>query len=280
MSGSLLISLVVYKTSAAAIADVIESLDLGAIPYRCHVVVTDNFGDYSVRALCRDSGWQYVMPGRNIGFGAAHNLAILGSGESFDYVLILNPDLYISSAVIASVIKFLDDNHEAVLASPRLLNFDNSIQAICRVFPSPISLASRLIRRWFSAEDAHELSVECVAVKPERVPAMHGACFFVRYESFCQVGGFSQEYFLYVEDIDLCRKLWSVGSVFYLPGCHAVHAHGKGSRGQLKLAFLHLQAYVAYFRKWGFILDKERRRLNSVIHSDAFRAKTSKKGVL
>ena len=258
----LLISLVVYGSSPREVRKTIASLQCENLSFEVYLLVIDNLGCKDLEILCKDNSWNYSCPGVNLGFGGGHNLAAQLCEEVYDIQLILNPDITLSAETLSSCVDFMLENKQISLLSPTLFNEDGSIQNICRLLPTFSGLSSRIIGYFFGLGNSSlEQSLD-LAQEPINVPAIHGACYFVRAASFSLVGGFDEDYFLYVEDIDLCRRLSSVGKVVYYPNFGAIHAHGKGSYKSLRLAIYHLRSFVIYFRKWGLIFDSERLKLN------------------
>ena len=259
----LLISIVVYGTDIEELDSLIGYMNLKSIQIKYDLIIVDNKGDKKTEIFCQKNEISYINANKNVGFGAGHNLASSYFNFSHEIQLILNPDVLISNENINYAFNFIHQNKDVSLLSPKLLNEDGSIQYICRFLPSPMSLIKRFISKVFNLkanplEDKLNLSNNHI-----EVPSIHGACFFVRTNDFKSINGFDERYFLYVEDIDLCRELSEYGSIIYLPSCYAIHGHQRGSYSNLNLFKHHLKSFISYFIKWGLIFDKKRSIANN-----------------
>ena len=174
---------------------------------------------------------RYIQSEQNIGFGQANNLGALHSvGED---LLLLNPDTEVIAQAIKRLREWLRDLPGAGIVGCQLLNTDGSLQATC-VQPLPTILnqvfnargMQRLFPRvpvWMSARTFQS------APPPQRVPALVGACMMMKRAAFLEVGGFSRDYFMYGEDIDLCYKMRQAGrEIYYARDVPVVH-HGGGT---------------------------------------------------
>lgn len=89
-----------------------------------------------------------------------------------------------------------------------------------------------------------------------------------RVDALQAVGGFDERYFMYMEDIDLSRRLADYGmsqgtvGAMYIPQITIVHAFQKGSYKHALLLKHHVRSAIQYFNKWGWWFDAGRRRLN------------------
>jgi len=261
-SKDLLISIVSYGTNKNDISDVISILKLHETEISFDILVIDNMGSSDLSDFCKSIDIFYAFPGKNLGFGSGHNFASKYFNHSFKYHLILNPDVFIGPDAIQHVLQFLNNNSHVSLISPKLLNLDGSIQNICRFLPSPINLLKRFFLKIFSLNYYNEEDNFNLSNKPISVPSMHGACFFVRVDHFNKINGFDDSYFLYVEDIDLCREISALGDIIYLPTCSAIHKHAQGSYKNFNLFKYHLKSFIYYFFKWGLFFDNHRSNIN------------------
>ena len=174
---------------------------------------------------------KYVQSDRNIGFARANNLGVEHS--SGEYLMFLNPDTEFLEDSITPLLVQLRALPGAGAIGCKLLNSDGSLQTSCvQSFPTPINQAldSEFLRRKFPKSSlwgmAALYSSSTVAAEIE---AVSGACIVSRRAAFDSVGGFSDSYFMYGEDLDLCFKLREGGHpVYYLPSTSIVH-HGGGS---------------------------------------------------
>jgi GT2 family glycosyltransferase len=85
---------------------------------------------------------------------------------------------------------------------------------------------------------------------------------FMRTAILQQVGLFDPRFFLYMEDVDLCRRIGAVSQTLYYPHARVIHGYAKGSYRDPHLLRLHLASAVRYFNKWGWFFDPVRSRLN------------------
>lgn len=95
-------------------------------------------------------------------------------------------------------------------------------------------------------------------------PTISGCFLMCRTEKLIGIGGFDGRFFMYMEDVDLCRRLWSVGMIACLPTVAVFHGYAAGSYKNLKLLRYHVQSAICYFRKWGIFPDRELNSINKL----------------
>jgi GT2 family glycosyltransferase len=76
------------------------------------------------------------------------------------------------------------------------------------------------------------------------------------------VGGFDERFFMYLEDVDLSRRIGRVARTVYVPYVSLIHAYEKGSYKSMKLFFYHVHSAIRYFNKWGWFRDPGREAIN------------------
>ncbi len=237
---AVLIVIVNYR-SAPLTVDCLRSLapEIAANP-GARVVVTDNAsGDDSVPTLQaavdanRWGSWVTVMPlERNGGFAYGNNAAIregLASGDPPKYVWLLNPDTIVCPGALTALVDFLDSRSDVGLAGSRLENLDGSVQRSWFHFPSVageiesaarLRVVSRAFRKWVGTNQPPE--------EPCQVDWASGASLMVRREVFDAVGLLDENYFMYFEEVDFCRKAFRAGRpCWYVPESRVVHLVGQ-----------------------------------------------------
>ena len=75
---------------------------------------------------------------------------------------------------------------------------------------------------------------------------------FFRSTVLKKVGGFDERYFMYMEDVDLCREIRKNYMISYNPICTVTHQYRKGSYIKYKLLGYHIKSALRYFHKWGW----------------------------
>ncbi|MGC4053262.1 MAG: glycosyltransferase family 2 protein [Paludibaculum sp.] len=174
----------------------------------------------------------FIQSAQNLGFAGANNLGISVSHGA--HLLFLNPDTEIQGDAIGRLFEALAAMPEAGMVGARLLNSDLSVQtSSVTAFPSILNqiLGSEYLRQKFPSSSLWGMKPLFEEhSEPVVVDAISGACMLARREVVEQVQGFTTDYFMYAEDLDLCVKVakagWKVG---YVPDAVIVHHGGQSS---------------------------------------------------
>jgi hypothetical protein len=203
----------------------------------------------------------FIQSESNLGFARANNL---GAGSARGRVLLfLNPDTEMHEPAIGKLYTRFQSLYAVGVAGGRLLNSDGSLQTSC-VQPLPTVLNQILdaeaFQRWFPKFGLWTTAAKFRnETKPVEVEALSGACMMVYRGVFEQVGGFSQEYFMYGEDLDLCYKTQKAGlKNYYVPDATIIH-HGGGSTSRSVNNFSNVMMRESVYR----FLRKSRGRFYS-----------------
>lgn len=256
-------SVVSYHNPPEQIADVLRSV--AATP-GVALILIDNSRDDSLSAVARQFGARYIHRPDNPGFGAAHNIAIeeaLVSGAT--YHIVVNPDVSFGPDVIPALQAYMEAHPDIGLIMPDIRYPDGSRQHLCKLLPHPGDL---LLRRFFPALyrlsgrlDAYEMR-DGGYDRTMEVPALSGCFMFLRTSVLRKVGGFDERYFMYLEDVDLSRRVGSVARTVYYPAVSITHAYQKGSYKSSVLLSRHIRSAIRYFNKWGWFCDPQRAAAN------------------
>jgi len=198
------------------------------------VIVIDNASfDGSKEIVARFAGIRFVQSEENLGFAGANNAAYLYAKG--DPILFLNPDTQVVDDALSVMALALHSDVTIGIVGCKLLNTDGSFQSGCtQPFPTILNQA-------FDSETLAKGAVDSLPgddVRFQDVEAISGACLMIRRSVFERVGRFSEEYFMYSEDIDLCFKVKLAGfRVCYVPQATVIHHGGKSSAGTAQSGF-------------------------------------------
>ncbi|MDR1585731.1 MAG: glycosyltransferase family 2 protein [Prevotellaceae bacterium] len=257
-------SIVLYKHSPEEIAPLVEIL------LRSDRVATVFLIDNSpVKTVEFETlGAHYIFIGKNLGYGAAHNIALRETIDSgVEYHLVLNPDIVLQSDVLGKIEHFMNANKNVGLLMPKVLSPDDEIQYLCKLLPAPSDLFFRrfLPQKWTrKSRERFELRKSGYN-KVMDVPYLSGCFMFLRTETLKRAGLFDERFFLYPEDIDLSRRIHKCSRTVFYPEVSVVHRHGQASYKNVKMLFIHIVNMAKYFCKWGWIFDRERKEINKQI---------------
>jgi len=212
----------------------LESLRSVADEARFEVIVVDNASsDGSPDMVEKEFPEVRLLAQRsNLGFTGGHNLAF--RERQGKHALPLNSDTVVHPGAIAGLLDYLTQNPEVGILGPKLLNPDGSLQFSCRRFPNPVAALFRntpLGRLFPNNRFSREyLMQDWDHASPREVDWVSGAALLVRGELLDRLGGFDEGYFMYCEDVDLCKRAWQAGAkVVYLPSAVITHAIGRST---------------------------------------------------
>ena len=265
----LTISIVTFNNETV-IRETLSSIEKSTIKRknRCDVLVVDNSStDRTVDLISREFSGVTIIPSENIGFGAAHNKAIRKILGKSDYHLIMNPDVYFDEEVLAKLVVFMDINPDVGMVMPKIYYPDNRVQYLCKLLPTPFDLIGRRFMPGFlkilfkRRLDLYELKERDYNQQME-VPHLSGCFIMVKTKIFEEVGLFDERFFIYLEDVDLSRRIHSQYKTLYYPDIHIFHRYHKASYKRFKHLKYHISSAVKYFNKWGWFIDRERKKIN------------------
>ena len=206
-------------------------------------------------------GVRLVRNKNNRGFAAANNQGFqIARGR---YVVLLNSDAFLRPQALARSLEYMDANPQVGLAGGRLVGQDNSWQPSARAFPSLLNdllmmsgLADKYSKSRFFGRLDRTWADPLEAASVDWVP---GAYSIIRREALQRVGYFDERFFLYYEEVDLCRRLKAAGyEIWYWPDIVVVHLGGESSKAiknldissaGTQLTLWRMRSGLLYYRK-------------------------------
>jgi hypothetical protein len=197
----------------------------------------------------------------NLGFGRANNLGFEAARGR--YVVLLNSDAFLTEGSLERSVVQMDANPRAGLGGGRLIGRDGSKQPSARMFPTVFNdlivlsgLAARFPQSRFFGRFDRTWANEGEAAAVDWVP---GAYSIIRAEALAAAGPFDPRFFLYYEEVDLCRRIKQKGySIWYWPDISVVHIGGESSRqipslelsrSGAQLTLWRMRSTLLYYRK-------------------------------
>lgn len=258
-------SIVLYNNNRELVERAIRSIINSNITFKLYLI--DNSPDSRLRQLVTDSRIEYIFNNQNIGFGRGHNKALKEIIGQSKFHLVLNPDIFFDTNVLRTLLNFIESDSNVGLVMPMVYNFDSELQYLCKRLPTPMDLILRrfggtFIKGWIRKRMEHYEMRDMNYEKTFTAPYLSGCFMLIRVEVLEKIGLFDERYFMYMEDIDLSRRISKLYKTVYYPESIVYHGHAKDSYSNIKLLGVHIKSAIKYFNKWGWIYDVERKILN------------------
>lgn len=188
----------------------------------------------------------------NVGFGAAANQGIRETKAA--HVLLLNPDAVVRPGAVDALKAAMDSRPRAGAVGALVLNPDGSVQPTKRAFPSlwQSILHGLLGIVWPSNPGTRAYTLADAPFDGARtVDWVAGTAMVLRRRAVEAVHGFDEAFFFFVEDVDLCRRLWDAGwEVWFEPRAVVSHAWGTSWTQQpLRFLWIHQRSLFRYATK-------------------------------
>ena len=240
----LLAIIVNYKTPELTLQAVSALVrELGTIPGSRGLVVDNDSADGSHEKILQSvesRGWSelidVVRSDRNGGFGYGCNVGMrrgLAAGDPPDYIYLLNSDAFPDPGALAVLVDFMDAHPAAGIAGSYIHGLDGTPHGTAFRFPTwqseiesalGIGFVTRLLmRKW--------VVVLPIPTQVRQIDWLAGASMMIRRRMIEDIGLFDEEFFLYFEEVDLCRRARLAGWLtFYVPQSSVAHL-SSGSTG-------------------------------------------------
>ncbi|MFH0764962.1 MAG: glycosyltransferase [Calditrichota bacterium] len=177
---------------------------------------------------------QYIANAANLGFSCANNQALARAAGR--YLLILNPDTLLGEDSLEALVAYLESHPRVGALGPKILTRDGGFDVTSkRGFPTPWVAFCRLSGLAFLFPQTKIFGrYNLLYLNPDdawEVDALAGSCMLVRRETYQQVGGFDEDFFMFGEDIDWSVRIKAAGwEVHYAPVTKIVHFKGESTR--------------------------------------------------
>jgi len=200
-------------------------------PADWEIIIVDNESHPETLAkFAADYPWaEFIANPHNSGFGFACNMGVAkAAGE---HLLFMNPDVVATCDDIRSMLQAKDSHPNVAIMAPAQVNNNGRPQKVFDDFPSLLNQSKtvkallRLVlpSRFPNPRSRYDELTYCDWVT--------GSVLLIDRSDFETIGGWSEDYWMYAEDTDLCRRAQELGMLTaFTPNVEVTHAHGGSSR--------------------------------------------------
>lgn len=226
------------------------------VPLSKKLYLIDNTENQRFQNIFDHKEIEYIGIGKNIGFGAGQNVVINKIKNTSNFHLILNPDVNFEKMVIPNLIKELNNDLTLAMIAPKVLFPSGEHQYSSRRYPRFVELIGRrfkFLNPFFKSVIERGKYKDKDLTDSFYAEYLAGCFHLYKTEDFVKLNGFDERYFLYMEDVDICKKIDLIGKrKLYYPKEEIKHVLKQGSSKKAKLLFRHSLSAIKYFLKWGF----------------------------
>jgi len=209
----------------------------------------------------------YIYNGKNLGYGAAHNIAIRETiYDDVPFHLIVNPDIVVAPDTITTLLQFIQQHPKIGLVSPKVVYPNGKLQYLCKLLPTPFDVFGRrfLPQNWMKKHNERYELRQSGYDKIMNIPYLSGCFMLLRTKAVQEARLFDERFFMYPEDIDLTRRIHQNYLTVFFPHVTIIHNHEKASYKSLRMLWIHAINMCRYFNKWGWFFDRERDLFNAI----------------
>jgi GT2 family glycosyltransferase len=239
----------------------VTALRAQTIADKMEILVIDNHSDDESIGVIRNrlstmENVHIMESPQNRGYGRGNDIGM--KRAEGHYILIINPDNELMPDALEKMVNAMEKDAGIGILAPKLVHEDGSVRDVARAFPSLMDvIVKRMGGTLFSKRMDRYLQRNIDPTIERDVDWVVGACILIRRELIEKIGGFDPRFFLFFEDMDLCRRAWKAGfRVHYLPAAEAKDKkHRLSEGGPLtvllhKTGRIHIKSALQYFWKW------------------------------
>lgn len=206
---------------------------LRSLPGEAEVIVVDSASSDGTPEMVAAEfpGVHLIAHHENLGYSKGNNIGL--EAATGEYLFILNPDTVVEPGALERLQQYLEEHPQVAMVGPQLVYGDGQPQSSRRRFPSPWTAIFE--STWLQAYAPpgmldHLYGRDLPPDQAVEVDWIVGAAVLLRREAYHQVGGFDEGFFMYSEEIDLCKRLKAAGwGVAHEPAARVIHHEGRSS---------------------------------------------------
>lgn len=242
----------------------LQALTEAWLPEKTEVLVINNGSAGANAQIPFDTNLKFELHYfeiENRGYPQGNNFGLARARGKF--LCILNPDIEVGENTFKVLLDYLNRHLHVGIVAPRLRYADGSIQDNYRKFPRPVDLFVKrtFLRRIFRKRMRHYLMWDKDPYKSEPVDWLTGAFQLFTRKTWEVLGPSDERFFLFMSDVDLCRKAWEKGfEVHFVGETEALHKDERLSAGGIadffrkKTLRIHVWDALKYYKKYLFKL--------------------------
>ena len=260
------VSIVVYHTDINTLSKAINSALNSSLSVKVYIIDNSTTDEIGNLIDTKNENIVYIFNNANLGYGKAHNIAMRKTmDDAIPYHVVLNPDVWFEDSVFEELFKYMEEHKDVGNVMPKVFYENGEEQYLCKLVPTPFDL---IFRRFLPFEKMKEKRNNIYELRftgynqTMEVPILSGCFMFLRTESLKNVGLFDDRYFMYLEDVDLSRRIHQKYKTIFYSNVTVYHGYAKESYVNPQLMKYHIRSAISYFNKWGWIFDKERSDMN------------------
>lgn len=249
--------IIVNYNSGALLRKCLDSIFAGNDRIALRIMTIDNAShDQSLKdAIASYPGLTIIRNRRNLGFARAVNQGIRNTGS--DFILLVNPDAEIASGGIKAMLDFMSTHTDCGVLGGLVYYPNGKRQETARRFPTLATVVlgrrTSMLYRLFPGNpfSRRYLLLDADFSRARQVDFVAGTFMMLRREALNEVGLFDEDYFLYVEDADLCYRMKRHGwKVWFTPDARCTHLYGENIReDNIRPAVYHAQSMYRFLAK-------------------------------
>lgn len=187
-----------------------------------------------------------VEPGENTGFARGNNLGLKAADPKSKYLLLLNTDVFVKKDTLEKALAFFDSHQDCDVLGCRLNLADGRVQPSAGALPTPVNVAGWMLG---AGRQVHPTDPGYFA-RARQVGWVMGAFLMMRREVYNQTGGFDGNFFMYMEEVEWCKRMETAGfKIWYVPDFGVTHLDKGSSGGDLKGPLLKEKIGLIYYLK-------------------------------
>ena len=241
----------------------LESLKKNIQDISYEIVVADSATEEPTELMMREEFSDVTLLPFAENVGLARLLEKALAVATGTYILYMNGDIVVTPGSVADLLSYIKAHPDAGLVGPKLLNFNGTFQYSCFRFYKPVTILYR--RTFLNRLPFAKRHLDWFLMKEfdhgdtKDVDWIMGSVLLTSRKAVDKVGSMDTAFFMYMEDVDWCRRFWEAGyHVVYYPHAEMFHYHGKGSaRGGFfrsllfnRLTWYHIKSALRYFWKY------------------------------
>lgn len=239
--------IIIEYHSKDEVRKVIESIRKNSQIASDEIIISSNslYNEIERDEIQKKFGGKWVFNEKNGGFAYGMNKGL--KAAKGEIMIVMNSDVkFITS--LEPMVKYLKSNEEVGIIAPKIIDEKGIIQDSFRNFATPL----RFVERQFGRLLRHDRLQVKNLHQPQKVDWIIGAFMMIRRDFYEKVGGMSEDYFMYCEDMEWCKRAYLAGyKVIYFPESVIEYKGTRSARKNMKYAKIHLRSLFTYWKKYG-----------------------------